>query len=56
MEQELNEKEYHDYMGKIKEYLKKTEFLICERDKFKTVSNLSFEDWVKWRKGELKLI
>ena len=55
MNKEFTEKDYEAYMKTIDEYIKKAEIAINDLPKFKEVwSKLSFEDWVKWQKGEYK--
>lgn len=53
MDKNYTEKEYDDYMKNISEYIKKAEIVINDLPKFIEVSKLSFEEWVKWRNGEL---
>lgn len=54
MDKKYTEKEYNAYMKTVTEYIKKAEMVINDLPKFKEMSKLSFEDWVKWQKGELK--
>lgn len=59
MDKKYTEKEYNAYMKTINDYIKNAEKVINELPKFKKkwkeVSKLSFEDWVKWQKGEYKI-
>jgi len=54
MNKEFTVKEYEAYMRAINELIKEAEIAINDLPKFKEVSKLSFEDWVKWQKGEYK--
>ena len=55
MSKEFTEKDYKAFMKMINEYIKKAEIAINELPKFKEVSKLSYEDWVKWQSGEHKI-
>ena len=55
MNKEFTEKAYKAYMKTVNEYIKKAEIVINDLPKFKEVSKLSFEDWVKWQSGEHKI-
>ena len=56
MEKELTKEEYNNYMKVIDEYIKRTEKAINDLSKFKAVRLLSFENWVKFQNGEVKII
>jgi hypothetical protein len=53
-DKEFTEKDYEVYMRTVDRYIKNAEIAINELPKLKEVSKLSFEDWVKWQKGEYK--
>ena len=55
MNKEFTEKAYKAYMKTVNEYIKKAEIAINDLPKFKEVSKLSFEDWIKWQSGEHKI-
>ncbi len=52
---EPTKKEYDSYMKNIDLYIKKAEIAIAELPTFNAVSKLSYEDWVLFQKGELKI-
>lgn len=52
---ELTKKDYDNYMKVVDDYIKKAEIIINDLPKFKGIRKLSFEDWVKFQNGELKL-
>lgn len=47
--------DYDKYMNVVNSAIINTESAITKLEKFKKMSKLSFEDWVKFQKGELKL-
>jgi hypothetical protein len=55
MKKELTKKDYDNYMKVVNHNIKETELRIETFDKTKKVSQLSFEDWIKFQKGELKI-
>jgi len=52
---ELTEEEYSEFIESMNEYVKKSELVINELPIFKQMSKLSFDDWVKFKNGELKI-
>ena len=56
MNKELTKKDYDNYMKVVNQNIKETERRLETFDKTKNVSQLSFEDWVKFQNGELILI
>ena len=55
MKKELTKKDYDNYMKVVNHGIKETERRLKTLDKSKKVSQLSFEDWVKFQNGELKI-
>ena len=55
MKKELTKKDYDNYMKVVNQNIKETERRLETFDKTKRVSQLSFEDWVKFQNGELKI-
>jgi ribonuclease I len=55
MKKELTKKDYDNYMKVVNQNIKETERRLEILDKTKKVSQLSFEDWVKFQNGELKI-
>lgn len=55
MKKELTKRDYDNYMKVVNESIKETERRILTMEKSKKVSQLSFEDWVKFQNGELKI-
>lgn len=55
MKKDLSIIAYNRYMKTVNGIIKETESRIETLDKSKKISNLCFEDWVKWMSGELKL-
>lgn len=55
MKKELTKKDYDNYMKVVNHGIKETERRLETLDKSKKVSQLSFEDWVKFQNGELKI-
>ena len=55
MKKELTKKDYDNYMKVVNQSIKETERRLETFDKTKKVSQLSFEDWVKFQNGELKI-
>ena len=55
MKKELTKKDYNNYMKVVNQNIKETERRLETFDKSKKVSQLSFEDWVKFQNGELKI-
>jgi hypothetical protein len=52
---ELTEKDYEEYMKSVDRYIKKAEIIINDLPSFRIISELSFEDWVKFQNGDLKI-
>ena len=55
MKKELNEKDYNNYMKVVSENIKETERRLETLEKSKRISQLSFDDWVRFQRGELKI-
>ena len=55
MKKKLTKKDYDIYMIFVNQNIKETERRLKNLDKTKKVSQLSFEDWVKFQNGELKI-
>ena len=51
----FTQKDYDNYMKVVNRDIKETERRLETLDKTKKVSELSFEDWVKFQNGELKI-
>ena len=47
--------DYDSYMRMVSRNIKETEARMERLEKSKKISQLSFEDWVKYQKGELKI-
>lgn len=47
--------EYNNYMLVVKENIRQTELRMEGLDKMKKISELSFEDFVRFQNGELKI-
>lgn len=54
-EKKLTEGDYQLYMRNVSNWIKNTEDRIQRLEDFKKMSKLSFEDWVKFQNGELKI-
>ena len=54
MGKELTERNYKRYITTIKQVIIETERRVDSLNKHKWVSELSYEDWVKFQNGELK--
>ena len=54
MRRELSKKDYDNYMKVVNQNIKETESRLSRLDRDKKISQLSFEDWVKFQNGELK--
>ncbi len=48
-------KDYKNYISCVKDTIIETERRIAVLEKHKKIADLSYEDWVKWQKGELNL-
>lgn len=55
MTKELTEKEYDDFMIKVDSYISSVEEAFADLPKFKKMRQVSYEDWVKFQNGQLKL-
>ena len=55
MNKEFTEKDYKAFMRTVDRYIKRAEIVINDLPKFKEISKLSFENWVKFQKGEYKI-
>ena len=55
MSKEFTKMEYYDYMKVVDGYIKDAEWKINYLPKYKEIRQLSFEDWVKFQNGELKI-
>lgn len=49
---ELTKKDYDNYMREVDNYIRKAEYVINDLPKFKEIRQLSFEDWIKFQKGD----
>ena len=47
--------DYNAYMRVVQYYLDETESMLKEYEKRRKVRSLSFEDWIKFQNGELKI-
>ena len=56
MRRELSKKDYDNYMKVVNQNIKETESRLSRLDRDKNISQLSFEDWVKFQNGGLKLL
>ncbi len=56
MNREFSKKDYDNYMRVVIQNIQETESRLSRLDIDKKISQLSFEDWVKFQNGELKLI
>ena len=52
---QLTKRDYENYMKVVNRNIKETERRMEVLDMERKVSQLSFEDWVKFQNGELKL-
>ncbi len=55
MKKELTKKDYDNYMKVVNSVIKDTEDKMKILEKNKKVSQLSFEDWVRFQNDELKI-
>ena len=55
MKKEFTKKDYDSYMRTVERYIKKAEMIINDLPAFKAISELPFEDWVKFQNGDLKI-
>ena len=55
MEKEPTKKNYDIFIKIVNENIKETERRLKTLDKMKKISQLSFDDWVKFENGELKI-
>ena len=55
IKKELTKKDYDNYMRVVNQNIKETERRLENLEKEKKVSQLSFEDWVKFQNNELKI-
>lgn len=51
----LEERSYKNYITAAKSKVKEIERSIEELPRWKKIASLSYEDWVKWQKGEIEL-
>ena len=56
MNREFSKKDYDNYMRVVIQKIQETESRLSRLDIDRKVSQLSFEDWVKFQNGELKLL
>ena len=56
MSKEFSKKDYDNYMRVMIQNIQETESRLRRLDIDKKISQLSFEDWVKFQNGELKLL
>ena len=55
MKKELTKRDYENYMKVVNQKIQETERRLQTLEKSKFVSQLSFEDWVKFQNGDLKI-
>lgn len=55
MKRALTKKDYDNYMKVVNENIRETERRLRSLDKTKKVSQLSFEEWVKFQNGDIKI-
>ena len=51
----FTQKDYDNYMKVVNRNIKETERRLETLDKTKKVSQLSFEDWIRFQNGELRI-
>lgn len=51
----LSKEDYHKYMTLVNKVILLTKHKIKQLEQHEKVSKLSYEEWVKFQKGELKL-
>jgi len=56
MNREFSKKDYDNYMRVVIQNIQETESRLSRLDIDRKISQLSFEDWVKFQNGELKLL
>lgn len=56
MSREFSKKDYNNYMRVVIQNIQETESRLSRLDIDRKISQLSFEDWVKFQNGELKLL
>ena len=56
MSREFSKKDYDNYMRVVIQNIQETKSRLSRLDIDKKISQLSFEDWVKFQNGELKLL
>ena len=56
MNREFSKKDYDNYMRVVIQNIQETKSRLSRLDIDKKISQLSFEDWVKFQNGELKLL
>lgn len=54
MSKEFSKKDYDNYMRVMIQNIQETESRLSRLDIDRKISQLSFEDWVKFQNGELK--
>ncbi len=54
MSREFSKKDYDNYMRVVIQNIQETESRLSRLDIDRKISQLSFEDWVKFQNGELK--
>lgn len=54
MNREFSKKDYDNYMRVVIQNIQETESRLSRLDIDRKISQLSFEDWVKFQNGELK--
>ena len=56
MNREFSKKDYDNYMRVVIQNIQETKSRLSRLDIDKKISQLSFEDWVKFQNGELKFL
>ena len=55
MSKNLTREGYIQYIQRVQYWILDTEDRIERLETYKKIASLSFEDWVKWQKGELSV-
>lgn len=52
---DLTKKDYEKYISTVKQHIEETKRRMMDYERAIKVSQLSYEDWVKFQRGELKI-
>ncbi len=55
MKKTFTQKEYEDYMILVSCSISEIEAKYKHLEKYKKISKLTFDEWVKWQNGDLKI-